>query len=113
VDCGSVVSDVCFEQYKKNLDVLVMNRGGGNHLSGLTPETGGSDLTIPEAFAEHKTATSELYFVACTRQSIDAADISRFATTDVTLIYLSFTNGDISIALPGCGVTLEGGATGT
>jgi hypothetical protein len=92
---------------------MVMNRGGGNHSSGLTPETEGVDLTIQEAFAEHKRATSELYFVECTRRSIDAADARRFATTDVTLIYLSFTDGDISIALPGCSVTLEGGATGS
>jgi hypothetical protein len=86
-----------------------MKRGVGDHLSGLTPEAGEAALRSSEVLIKQKRGTSELYFVECRRQLIDTADTTRFETRHVTLIYLSFTNGDISIALPGFGVTLEGG----
>jgi hypothetical protein len=87
-----------------------MKRGVGDHLPELTAETKEADLRASEVLAKQRRAlTSELYFVECRRQSIDTDDPRRFDTREVTLIYLSFTNGDISIALPGCGVTLEGG----
>jgi hypothetical protein len=90
-----------------------MTRGVDDRLSGLTPETGEAALRSSEVLTEHKRATSELYFVECRRQTIDTTDPRRFETREVTLIYLSFTNCDISIALPSCGVTLEGGPDGS
>lgn len=89
-----------------------MTTGVGDLLSGLTSETGKAALRISEVSKKQARATSELYFVECTRKLIDTAVTTQFETRDVTLIYLSFTNGDISIALPGCGVTLEGGTNG-
>jgi hypothetical protein len=45
---------------------------------------------------------------------MDTTDMSRFAAKEITVIYLSFTNVRISIALPpGGGVSLEGGTRGT
>jgi len=90
-----------------------MKRGVGDRLSGFKPDTAEESVTAPKVLTEQKVATSRLFFVECRRQLIDAADTRRFSARDVTLIYLSFTNGDISIALPGSGVTLEGGASGT
>jgi hypothetical protein len=88
-------------------------RGVGDLLPGLTRETGEAGLIISEMVEEQKMATSELYFVECRRQLIDTADTRRFEAGVVTLIFLAFTNGDISIALPGCSVALEGGINGT
>jgi hypothetical protein len=83
-----------------------MKRGVGDDPSRLTTERGELSLTIFQGSAQQKRAASELFFVECKRQSINADK------RDVTLIYLSFTNADISIALPGCGVSLEGGTIG-
>jgi hypothetical protein len=80
-----------------------MKRGVGDDPSRLTTEAGEAGLIISEGSAQLKRAASELFFVDCNRQSINTE------TRGVTFIYLSFTNADISIALPGCGVTLEGG----
>ncbi|MBV8797052.1 MAG: hypothetical protein JO136_19115 [Hyphomicrobiales bacterium] len=44
---------------------------------------------------------------------VDTVDTRRFSAKEVTVIYLSFTNVRISIALPGGGVSLEGGVNGT
>jgi hypothetical protein len=44
---------------------------------------------------------------------IDTTDAGRFEAREVTIIYLSFTNVRISIALAGGGVSLEGGANRT
>jgi hypothetical protein len=44
---------------------------------------------------------------------IDTADTAEFAAKEVTVIYLSFTNVRVSIALPGGGVSLERGTSGT
>jgi hypothetical protein len=61
-------------------------------------------------------AASELYLVTCKVQSFETLGDKtrpvasrRFGTREVTLIYLSFTNCRISIALAGDGVTLKGG----
>jgi hypothetical protein len=56
---------------------------------------------------------SEFYFAKSQRHLIDTADTGQFATQEVTVIYLSFTNVRISIALPGRGVSLEAGTRGT
>ena len=56
---------------------------------------------------------SEFYFARSRKYLIDTTDMSRFAAKEITVIYLSFTNVRISIALPGGGVSLEGGARGT
>jgi hypothetical protein len=56
---------------------------------------------------------SELYFASSRKRLIDTTDMSRFAAKEITAIYLSFTNIRISIALPGGGVSLEGGTRGT
>jgi len=90
-----------------------MKRGIVSHSSGLTPEMGEAALRISEVLAAQKRATSELYFVERRRLSIDTADTGRFETRVATLIFLSFTNGDISIALPGCSVAVEGGTNRT
>jgi hypothetical protein len=80
-----------------------MKRGVGDDPSRLTTEAGKSSLIISEGSAQQKKAAAELFFVDCNKQSINTE------TRDLTFIYLSFTNTDISIVLAGCGVTLEGG----
>ena len=89
---------------------------GGDRLSALTRKTQEASLTISDVSKEQKKATSELYLVQCKMQLIETVGDTtrpvasrRFGTRVVTLIYLSFTNCDISIAIPGGGVTLEGG----
>jgi hypothetical protein len=44
---------------------------------------------------------------------INTAERGKVAAKEVTVIYLSFTNVRVSIALPGGGVSLEGGTRGT
>jgi hypothetical protein len=88
---------------------------GDHHFSGMAQKTQETSPTISEA-AEDRKNESSLYFVECRRRVIEPVAPGvpgRFATREVTLIYLSFTNNDISIALPGGGVTLEGGTNGT
>jgi hypothetical protein len=63
--------------------------------------------------AEKSDVLSELYFAKSQRHLIDTADTGQFATQQVTVIYLSFTNLRVSITLPGRGVSLEGGTNGT
>jgi hypothetical protein len=72
-------------------------------------------LTIAELSEEQNKATSDLYFVECRTQLIETVGdtirpvaAKRFGTRKVTLIYLLFTNCDISIVLLGDGVTLKG-----
>jgi hypothetical protein len=90
-----------------------MKSGASNHLLGLTSTTDEPALRISEAPVEQNRVDSKLRFVKSTKHSIDTIDTRRFAAKEVTLIYLSFTNVRISIALPGGGVSLEGGANGT
>lgn len=90
-----------------------MKSGVGNHLLGLTSTTGEPAPRISEAPVEQNRVNSKLRFVKSTKHLIDTIDTRRFAAKEVTLIYLSFTNVRISIALPGGGVSLEGGANGT
>lgn len=90
-----------------------MKSGVGNHLLGLTSTTSKAALGISEAPAEQNRLNSKLHFLKSTKHLIDTIDARRFAAKEVTLIYLSFTNIRISIALPGGGVSLEGGANGT
>jgi hypothetical protein len=92
---------------------------GSDRLSGLTRKTEEATLTISEVSEGQKNATSQLYFVECRMQLTETVGdttrrvaSSRFGTRVVTLIYMSFTNCDISIAIPGGGVTLEGGTNG-
>jgi hypothetical protein len=44
---------------------------------------------------------------------INTAERGKVAAKEVTVIYLSFTNVRVSIALPGGGVSLERGTRGT
>jgi hypothetical protein len=90
-----------------------MKSGAGNHLVGLTSTTGEPAPRISEAPDEQNKVNSKLRFVKSTKHLIDTIDTRRFAAKEVTLIYLSFTNVRISVALPGGGVSLEGGANGT
>jgi hypothetical protein len=99
--------------------ITVMKKIGSDYFAGLTPKAEEKTITISEWSSEQKTATSELYFVECRMQLIETAGdrtppfASRgFGTRVVTLIHLSFTSCDISIALPGGGLTLEGGTNG-
>jgi hypothetical protein len=80
---------------------------------GSTSTTGEPAPGISEASLEQNRVNSKLHFVKTTKHPIDRIDTRRFAAKEVTLIYLSFTNVRISIALPGGGVSLEGGANGT
>jgi hypothetical protein len=103
LNCPPVASAVHFAQHKKKLGRSAMKRGVGDDPSRLTTEAGKSSLIISEGSAQQKKAASELFFVDCNKQSINTE------MRDLTFIYLSFTYTDISIALAGCGVTLEGG----
>jgi hypothetical protein len=62
-----------------------------------------------QSSAEKNDAISVLYFAKSQNHLIDTANIGQVAAKEVTLIYLSFTNVRVSIALPGRGVSLEGG----
>ena len=62
-----------------------------------------------QSIAEKNDAISVLYFAKSQSHLIDTANIGQVAAKEVTLIYLSFTNVGVSIALPGRGVSLEGG----
>jgi hypothetical protein len=75
-----------------------------------------SVVTITKVSPEQKKTISNLYFVECTRLLVETVEdtirpvvSSGFGPREVTLIYLSFTNVDIAIGLPGRGVMLEGG----
>jgi hypothetical protein len=83
----------------------------GDCLLGLTSR--GSVHRTAQALAEKNDVTSELYFAKSQRHLIDTADTRQFAAKEVTVIYLSFTNVRVSIALPGGGVSLERGTRGT
>jgi hypothetical protein len=62
-----------------------------------------------QSIVEKNDAISVLYFAKSQNHLIDTANIGQVAAKEVTLIYLSFTNVRVSIALPGRGVSLEGG----
>ena len=66
-----------------------------------------------QSIAETNDAVSVLYFAKSQSHLIDTANIGQVAAKEVTVIYLSFTNVRVSIALPGGGVSLEGGTRGT
>jgi hypothetical protein len=85
----------------------------GDCLLGLTSKTGGSVHRTAQSLAEKNDVTSELYFAKSQRHLIDTADTGQFAAKEVTVIYLSFANVRVSIALPGGGVSLERGTRGT
>jgi len=86
-----------------------MKSGAGDRLLELTSKAGAPALRT-EAPAEQNRVSSKLYFVKSKTHLVDAIDARRFAAKEVSVIYLSFTNVRISIALPGRGVSLEGGA---
>ncbi len=90
-----------------------MKSDAGIHVLAWTSTTGEPRLRISEAPVEKSSVNSKLNFVKSTKHLIDTIGTRRFAAKEVTLIYLSFTNVRISIALPGGGVSLEGGADGT
>jgi hypothetical protein len=88
----------------------------GNGLSGPTRKTDEASQTVSEIAAELKKAASELYFAECSTQPVETVDDTarldaarRFGTREVTLCQLAFTYCDIWIAIPGRGVSLEGG----
>jgi hypothetical protein len=85
----------------------------GDSLLGLTSKTGGSAHRTVQFLAENNDVVSEFYFAKSQRHLIDTADTGQVAAKEVTVIYLSFTNVRVSIALPGRGVSLEGGTSGT
>jgi hypothetical protein len=90
-----------------------MKSGGSDRLLGLTSRAGEPAFRTSEALGEQNRANSTLHFVKSKKHSVDAIDTRRFAAQEVTVVYLSFTNVRISIALPGGSVSLEGGARGT
>jgi|ERR1700722_1671868 hypothetical protein len=81
----------------------------GDCLLGLTSTTGESVHRTAQSLAGNNDVTSELYFAKSQRHLIDTVDTGQFAAKEVTVIYLSFTNISVSIALPGGGVSLERG----
>jgi hypothetical protein len=87
-----------------------------DHISVLTRKIKETTVAISELSGAQKGIASKLYFVDCRTQLIRAvgdttqpAALGRFATREVTQIFLSFTSCDIFIALPGGGVTMEAG----
>jgi hypothetical protein len=95
-----------------------MNRTVSDRCLELSPKIEENKILELEQYRSSKRerATSELYLVTCKVQSFETVGDEtkpvasrRFGTREVTLIYLSFTNCRISIALPGDGVTLKGG----
>jgi hypothetical protein len=85
----------------------------GDCLSGLTSIAGGSVRKTAQSLPKKSDVISELYFAKTQRHLIGTADIGQVAAKEVAVIYLSFTNLRVSIALPGRGVSLEGGTSGT
>jgi hypothetical protein len=90
-----------------------MKRAMDDCLLGLTYKTGGSVHRTAQSLVESNDVTSELYFAKSQRHLINTADRGQVAAKEVTMIYLSFTNVRVSIALPGGCVSLEGGTRGT
>jgi hypothetical protein len=90
-----------------------MKWANGDRLLGLTSKTGEPVHGIEESLAAKNRVNSELYFVKSQRHVIDTTDTERLAAEVITVIYLSFTNVRVSIALPGSGVSLVGGTNGT
>jgi hypothetical protein len=85
----------------------------GNRWYGPISKRKESALRNPEIFTVENKAVPGLYFAKSRKCLIDTADISRSSVKEITIIYLSFANVRISIALPGGGVSLEGGTSGT
>jgi hypothetical protein len=81
----------------------------GDRLPELTSETGELPVRNSEPLVFQNKVTSELYFAKSAKHLIDTAHMRRFETREITIIDLSFTSVRISIALPGCGVSLGGG----
>jgi hypothetical protein len=86
-----------------------MKRRIDDPLPELTSETGEPPLGISGALVDQNRVTSELYFAKSTKHLINTPHMTRFETREMTIIYLSFTGVRISIAVPGCGVSVEGG----
>jgi hypothetical protein len=84
-----------------------------DYLFGLTSKTWRSVHQTVQSLAENNDVISELYFAKSQRHLINTAERGKVAAKEVTVIYLSFTNVRVSIALPGGGVSLEGGTRGT
>jgi hypothetical protein len=90
-----------------------MKSGVDDRLLESTSKPGEPALGVSGAPVEQNRVDSALHFVKSTKHLVDTIDTRRFAAEEVTVVYLSFTNVRISIALPGNGVSLEGGANGT
>jgi hypothetical protein len=88
---------VCFRNMEEIAETNAMKTMGSDRFSGRTRRTEAAIIT--EIAEELKKAASELYF----------AERSMPSTRVVTLAHLSFINCDIFIAIPGRGVTFEGG----
>jgi hypothetical protein len=84
-----------------------------DYLLGLKSKTEESVHRTAQSIVERNEGTSELYFAKSQRLLIDTADTGQVAAKEFTVIYLSFTNIRVSIALPGRGVSVEGGTSGT
>ena len=84
-----------------------MKWAAGDHLLRSISRKREAPLSNPDR------VVSEFHFAISRKYLINTTDMSRFAAKEITVIYLSFTNVRISIALPGGGVSLEGGARGT
>lgn len=91
-----------------------MHRIANDDISLFGRKTEHATIAISEASKKQKRTASELYFVECRTQLIETVEETtrpvasrQSGTREVTLIYLSFTNCDSSIALLGGGVTLE------
>ena len=57
---------------------------------------------------KHTSEQSTLYFVECKSQIIENTGRSTKLSDIVTNIFMSFTNMDILISLPGDGLTMKG-----
>jgi hypothetical protein len=72
-----------------------------------------SSFSTSAAAAHDNRGASELYFAKSIKHLISITKFSQLSAKQITVIYLSFTNVRISIALPCVGVSLEGGKSGT
>jgi hypothetical protein len=86
-----------------------MKRTFRNHLRIITSSLDDTRTLSSEALGGDKGDGSNLYFIECKTQLVATdGDTTTFATKAVTIILMSFTNVDISIAVPGRGMTLVG-----
>ncbi|HTZ65854.1 MAG TPA: hypothetical protein VMB83_00025 [Roseiarcus sp.] len=98
VSCHLIGSVVVFRNTKETAETTTMRTVGSGRFSARTIRKTEEAALISEIAEELKKAASELYF-------------AERAKRIVTLAHLAFANCDISIAMPGRGVIINGEIT--